>query len=61
MDDGGIGEDLHDGVRRDRLTRARLAHDAEDLAALEVKGHAVDGLDLTCVGKEGGAKISDFK
>ena len=41
----GLLEQSHDGERRHGLARAGLAHHGEDLAALEVEGHAVDGAD----------------
>ena len=39
---GGLGEQPHDGQRRHRLAAAGLAHDGDDLAAVDGVGNAVD-------------------
>ncbi len=48
----------HDGHARDRLARAGLSDDAERLAAREVEGDAVDGLDEAVVGREVHAQVA---
>ena len=46
---------------RDALARARLAHDAERLAAVDRVGDAVDGLDDAVVGLEVDLEVRDFQ
>ena len=55
------GEDLHDGIRGHGFAGAGFADDAEHLALVKEEGHAVDGLDLACVGEKGGMEILYFK
>ena len=57
----GGGEYLHYGVSGDGLAGAALADYAEDLAALQIKGDAVHGLDFARGGEEGGLKIAYFQ
>ena len=57
----GAGKDLHDGIGGDGLAGAGFTHDAQHPAALQIEGHAVDGPDLACVGKEGGTQVSYFQ
>src|SRR6185295_1135235 len=51
----------HHGERRDRLARARLAHDAEHLAGLDRVGDAVQRLDDTVLGLEVDAEVLDLE
>ena len=51
------GQDLHDGIGRHALAGAGFAHDAEHFARVEIERHAVDGVDLAGIGKEGGVQI----
>ena len=56
-DFAGVGQDLHDGIGGHGLAGAGFADDAEDLAPVKLKVHAVDGLNLARVGEEGGVQI----
>ena len=57
----GGGEDLHDRIRGNGFSGSALADDAEDLAAVQIEGYAVDGLDLACGREEGGVEITYFQ
>jgi hypothetical protein len=45
---------------QDRLAAARLAHDAEGLAALELERHAVDGAHQAARGPEPRLEVGDL-
>src|SRR5690606_9991474 len=49
-DVAALGDDAQHGERRLALSRARLSHDSDDLALLDVEIDAVDDLDLGAVG-----------
>src|SRR5665647_2751189 len=54
-----VGDEAHQGQRRDRLARAGLADDAQRLLAVEREAHAVDRLDHAGVGEKVGRETVD--
>ena len=52
-----LRQNLHDGISRHGFSGAGLADHPEHLSLVEVKGNAVDRLDLAVVGEEGRVKI----
>ena len=56
----GGGQYLHDGIGGDGFAGAGFAHDAQDFAALEIEGNAVDRSHLAGGGEKGGMQISYF-
>ena len=57
----GGSKDLHDGVGGDGFAGAGFPYDAQHFAALQIEGNAIDGTNLTGVGKEGGTQVSYFQ
>ena len=57
----GVRDETHERERRDGLARARLADDAERLAAVEGEADAVDGLDHAGVREEVRREILDLE
>ena len=58
---GGLGNQTNDRKIGDRLSGARLADDAQRLAALQLKRDAIDGLDRAVFSVEVGAQVPDFE
>ena len=54
-----LGQQPHDRAGQDRLARARLAHDAEGLAAVEAEGHAVHRSHGSPLGQEVRLEVDD--
>ena len=54
-----VRQDLHDGIGGHRFAGARLTHDAQHLAGIQVEGNAVDRMHLAVVGGEGGVQVLD--
>src|SRR5439155_4150244 len=52
LDPAGRGHEAHDRERRHALAAARLAHEADDLAPLDVEVDAIDRLDQPVAGME---------
>ena len=57
----GLFQNLHNGVSGNGLAGAGLPHNAQDLAPVQIKGDAVDGLDFTHGGEKRGMQIVYFK
>ncbi len=57
----GHVDEAHDGELGDGLAGARLAHDAQGLAAVERVAHAVHGLDDAVLGVEVHLEVVDLK
>ena len=61
LGDGVLGEDAHDGSRRDGLAGTGLADDGQRLALLKVEADVSHRLDRTVVGAEGDDQVFDFQ
>ena len=59
VDDAGERHQLGDGQRRDRLARARLADDPDDLTATNVERHVADGMDVATRRRERDRQAGD--
>ena len=57
----GLGDEPHQGHRRDRLAAAGFTDDGQRLAFVDVKGDAIDGPVDTLGGPEMGLQIMDFE
>ena len=57
----GLLYEAHDGERGDALAAAALADDAEDLAAVHVEVHALDGVQAATAGLEVDVQVPDVQ
>ena len=57
----GTGQNLHDGISGDGFAGTGLAHDAQNLAPFQVKGHAVNRINSTRRGGKGSVQVAHFK
>ncbi|MDT4873037.1 hypothetical protein FQZ97_1082600 [compost metagenome] len=55
----GLGQETHDGEAGHRLAGTGLADHGKGLAALEIEGHAVDGLGRGALADEPGLEVTD--
>src|SRR5215831_5698583 len=56
-----LGQQAHQGERRHALAAARLAHQAQHLAAAQREAHAVDRLDHAAPQEEVGVQVADLE
>ena len=56
----GFFQNLHNGIGGDGLTGAAFAHNAQDLATIQIEGDSIDGFHFARRGEEGGMQIVYF-